>query len=81
MKVTYDPTKMQPPPLGGFTLAVWRGPSFRFDGAGEYEIPAGLEQHPDWEGLIESGAITPVVAPTLTKAKSTSRSKNPPDPT
>ena len=74
MKITYDPQKIQPPPLGGFTLAVWRGPSLLFKSAGEYEIPDGLEKHPDWEGLMESGAIS-IVAPEP-KPKSSSRAKH-----
>ena len=76
MIVSFDPTKITPIPRGGFTLSVWRGPSLLFDGAGEYAIPEGLDQHPDWEGLIESGAITPVTAPTTAKPKSASRAKN-----
>lgn len=77
--VSFDPTKMQPPPLGGLTLAVWRGPFVQFATAGEYEIPDGLDQHPDWEGLVKSGVIVPVTPAPPAKSKSAGRSKNPPD--
>lgn len=79
IKVTYDPHKIQPPPLGGFTLSVWNGPSMLFMQAGEYEVPDGVAKHPDWTKLIERGAIALVVAPAPAKAKSTSRAKHPPD--
>lgn len=77
IKITYDPLKIQPPPLGGFTLSIWNGPSMLFMQAGEYEAPDGIEEHGDWDKLIECGAISLVVAPA--KTKSTSRSKNPTD--
>ena len=83
MKVTFDPTKITPPALGGYTLTIWKGPTAKFGGAGDYEVPDGIAKHPDWAGLVTAGAsveIKPKIAPKSAKSKSSpAGAKNPPE--
>lgn len=83
MQINYDPTRIKPEPRGGLTLSMWKGPKVTFRGAGAYEVPDEMEQHPDWDRLLSDGAIAPIEPPAkATKPaakKSTSRSKDAPD--
>ena len=69
MKVQFDPMRLKPRSTGTYTLSIWKGESFTFNGAGAYEVPSAIAKHPDWEPMVAAGGITEIKPPKAEEPK------------